>query len=249
MYIINMTEVRNVYKDKIMQKYINDPKYDTNPNYESHQIKTRTHSIIVGPTGAGKTNFLYLFLEQMSDSFSEIYIYTSTKNQAIYQCFEKEFGIVIKPLNEIIPHPQLEQKRNKLVIFDDFIDSKSKVLKEQIDSYAVSSRHAGVSVCYLVQNYYSLLPKIRNQCGYIILLHMANKKNLKMILGDMATDLVLQDFMEIVGHFTSRQFQFCFIDTTVGAKSMIRRNFDGFVDIPMTTQTGEIMYLDGKTFN
>jgi len=244
-------QLTNVYKDKIMKKYIEeDEGYDTNPNYKFHGIETRAHMCVVGPTKSGKTNFLYRMMQSMTDTFKEIYIFTPTVKQKVYVMLEKEFKVNIMTLDKAIPHTQLEQKCNKLVIFDDFIDcAKDKRLQGIIMQYAISGRHSGISTIFLIQDYCSLAPRIRNQCQYIVMLKTNNTENLKTILRKSAIPLKhLNVLTDIITACTEEKFQVFFIDNTpnIPPKYKLRQNFNNIINIDETMKSNEVVFYDNS---
>ena len=222
----------NVYKSKAIKKYLeHDDVHDRNPNFKNHGITTRKHMVICGKSGSGKTNFIVNLLNQMSDTFAQIYIFTAMIDEPIYRMLnEMSDNIHVMQISQVIAYDKLpDQRNNKLIIFDDFITQPKPVLK-MIETYAILSRKIGCSCLFLVQNYFSLSTAIRNQASYIVLLKNSNKKNLNMISAQMGGVLDVKALSTIIDDATKQQFDVCIVDLLDSTK-MLRKNFDQYYTV------------------
>lgn len=145
----------NIYETKAMKKYTQNNKFDTNPNFKKHNIKTRKHMLVMGKNGSGKTNFLVNLIKQMDDTFAEIYIFTAMPDEPIYEMLnDSSDDIHVLPLEEIISFKDMEQLHNKLIVFDDFVGNTNRKINEMIFEYAKLSRKIGCSCIFLTQSYF-----------------------------------------------------------------------------------------------
>lgn len=217
----------NVYKTQSIKKFL-EKENDQNPHYKKHGIQTRKHMVINGPSSSGKTNFLCNLLNMMTETFRHVYIFTAMTDEPIYQMLNEIENVHVMQLTDIIPHDELPDKvNNKLIVFDDFLTTSKKTMKI-IETYAILSRKCGCSCLFLSQNYFSIPTTIRNQCAYIVLLKNANKKNLDLIIKQLALNITSQELSNIVEDATSEQFNVCIIDLN---KRTIRKNFDQYYNI------------------
>jgi len=216
----------NIYETKIMKKYLQNSQYDKNPHFRKHGIKTRNHITIVGPTSSGKTNFLCNLLNQMTDTFNELIVFTTVTDEPIYSMLEAEFDAQIHNYDELYSWDKLEPKHNKLVIFDDFITLPAKKMAV-IETYAILSRKYGASCVFITQNYFSLRPVLRNQTNYIVLLKMTNEKNLASISSQFAL-LDRVTLKNIIKDATKEKFNVCILDLL---QAKVSKNFGNYYEI------------------
>jgi len=232
----------NIYEDKEMQEFLEDDKgFNINPNYQFHGIETRSHMIISGPTKSGKTNFVTRLLQIMDRTFTEVLIYAPTIAQPAYRRLKKN-GANVFLLDELQPHTSMEQKHNKIIVFDDFLTCKNKYIHNLIYDYAISGRHAGFSCIFLIQNYTSLNLEIRNQCEYIVLLKNTNVENLKSILRKSSCSVDRKLLASIVEGITAKKFQVCIIDSNAIAKYRIRQNFNNIINLDETQKQNKVIF-------
>jgi Ni2+-binding GTPase involved in maturation of urease and hydrogenase len=100
--------VPNIYKS-IPKKYI---KQYHNPHYDDHKLNHPFRMVIVGASGAGKTQLVVHILSKMRSTFSNVYIYTKNKDESIYQWLEDKIpsGLIIKEGLDDVPTLQKDKK-------------------------------------------------------------------------------------------------------------------------------------------
>jgi ABC-type lipoprotein export system ATPase subunit len=59
-----------------------------NPNYAAHGIKVPFRMVVVGASGAGKSNITLNIISKMEDTFNKIYLYTRNKKEPLYEYLE-----------------------------------------------------------------------------------------------------------------------------------------------------------------
>ena len=115
--------------------------------------------LIAAPSGAVKTNLLLDLIFRML-YYDKIYLYAKNLHQNKYQhllkTFNNEVGYdIIEPSNDkIIPLSELSDDNQKLVIFDDYLNTGTKNDAE-IRNYFTNSRNKNCSCIYLSQSFYN----------------------------------------------------------------------------------------------
>jgi hypothetical protein len=122
-----------------------------NKSYD-HLVHTPCRIIFSGPSGSGKSELVKQILQRHLSVF-----YPKIPSKIVYCCKEKPpnwmfFSTInIRFLPEI---PSIEDiDPNSLLIIDDFMEELSKQ-KEILSLFVRSSRHRGISVFLLVQNFF-----------------------------------------------------------------------------------------------
>ena len=121
--------MENFYEKKDVKKYIVKTE---NPNYDLHHFEIPFRSLVVAPSGSGKsifiTNLITLFCRGKG-TFDQIHIFCKSKDEPLYRFLcEKSKGLIeihedlekLPPLNELKPNEQT------LIIFDDMVTDIKK---------------------------------------------------------------------------------------------------------------------------
>lgn len=220
----------NVYETKLMKKYLATDKYDKNPNFKKHNIKTRKHILVCGKTGSGKTNFLVNLIFQFSNTFKEIYIFTAMPDEKLYLMLNDLDNVHVDFLKNIIPYDELEQLENKLIVFDDFIGNVDKKINALINDYAKLSRKIGCSCVFLTQSFFGTSLFLRSQCSYYVMLKNGNKQDLKGLLRTINTKMDIKELSDYIEKATEDEFNVVILDT-LDKNKPIRRNFNEYLKI------------------
>ena len=230
--------VPNIYKH-IPKKFIK--KYH-NPHFEDHMLSHPFRMLMVGASGAGKTQLVVHILSKMRNTFANVYIYTKNKDEPIYQYLEEKIpsGLVIKEgLDEV---PTLTKTKDgivkgfekadeqSLVIFDDLVLEKSQ---ERIEQMFIRGRKiaGGISIMYLTQSYFKVPKTIRINCTYIILKKLASTRDLNMILSDYNLGVSKDTLLEIYKYCTRIKEEFLLLDLDSVPEHRFRRNLLEIINI------------------
>lgn len=230
--------VPNIYKH-IPKKYIK--KYH-NPHYDDHKLNHPFRMVIVGASGAGKTQLVVHILSKMRSTFSNVYIYTKNKDESIYQWLEEKIpsGLTIKEgLDEV---PNLSKDKNgvvkgfekadeqSLVIFDDLVLERDQ---SKIEQMFIRGRKiaGGISIMYLTQSYFKVPKTIRINCTYIILKKLASTRDLNLILSDYNLGVSKETMLEIYKYCTRIKEEFLLLDLDAVPEQRFRRNLLEIIDI------------------
>ena len=218
----------NVYKTQSMKKFNGEK--DVNPHFSKHNINVKKHMLVCGMTGSGKSNFIVNLLSQMSDTFKHIYIFTKMPNEPIYQMLKEKLGddLTLARIEEVPNPDELKSVGQSLCIFDDFLAESSNIFKKLVE-YAIVTRKKYFSCVYLTQNYYSVPKILREQCTYLALLSMTDKRNLSLIVSTLSIDVDASTIKRIIANATKNPLNICLIDIrNRDLNKKFRRNWSDF---------------------
>ena len=229
----------NPYKTSAMKEF--NKKQANNPNFENNQIHPNKHICVVGPTGSGKTSFLVNYIQQMFNVFGHVYIYTKMPDEPIYEMLKARLKdqITIENIRKVKSAQELNTERpvdEKLVVFDDFITESKKLIYPILEQYAIVSRKLKCTCLYLSQSYHAIPKVIRLQSRYLVLLSLANKKDLSLIVSNINVDLEANIIKQIITNATEEDLNVCIVDLETKAQDKIfRRNFKDWYIISNNT--------------
>ena len=144
--------------------------------------------LICGPSGCGKTNTLVFMINNLL-YFDKIYLYAKNLQQDKYQRLLKEFEPFSKDVgypiietsnNEIVPLSDLPDDNQKLVIFDDYLNTGTKN-DAKIRNYFTNSRNKNCSCIYLSQSFYNTDKTIRLNCSHYCIFDLFLKREQNMV--------------------------------------------------------------------
>ena len=97
-----------------------------------------------------------------------------------------------------------KRRRKVLIIFDDMIshvilDEKAQqILKD----FFIRCRKLNISICFLMQSYFSVPKDVRLNCTHYILFKLNNKRELENIANNHSDDIAYKDFIKIYRYCT-----------------------------------------------
>ena len=149
--------------------------------------------LICAPSGGGKTNLLLHMINKPLLFFDKVYLYAKNlqqnKYQYLLQIFEplsRKYGYdIIEASNgEIIPLPDMDDGNQKLVIFDDYLNTGTKN-DQEIRNYFTNSRNKNCSCIYLSQSFYNTDKTIRLNCSHYCIFDFPNKNEQSRICQEL----------------------------------------------------------------
>lgn len=203
-----------------------------------HHLLPDCHYMLVGCTGAGKTNQLVNMLLQWMN-YDSCKIYTLNPNQDKYELLDEFRQLMNDELDDdgvnfelddpenVIPVEDLDDETNKVVIFDDVkIDNKNM---NNIKEYFSLSRNKNCNCLYLTQSYYDVPKYIRRNTKCFMLFGGLDNKDIRHISDDQCKNISRNEFKKIYDEATTEPFSFMTIDkTSKHLPEMYRKKFNGF---------------------
>jgi hypothetical protein len=183
-----------------------------NPKYKKHGIKIPFRGLIVGGTGAGKTNLLMEILHRMNGTFENIVVCCKSKAEPLYEYLEEKGITFFEGSDEIPDISEFEDCGQTLIVFDDLVLEKDQ---SRIKEYFIRGRKMGegISCCYLTQSYFSTPKVIRQQCNYIFLKKLGSVRDLKLILSEFTLGVSIEELAAMYAASTQNKEDFFMIDT------------------------------------
>ena len=156
--------------------------------------------------------FCLYFLNEMNKGISYFDLLKSLEP------ISKEVGYdVIEASNdEIIPLTDLSDENQKLIIFDDYLNTGKKN-DERIRDYFTNSRNKNCSCIYLSQSYYGTDKTIRLNCSHFCVFDFPSINEQSMICREL--NINKSDYQKA----TKDPYSFLYVDKV---KKKVARNFD-----------------------
>ena len=171
--------MENYYHKQDVKKYCVKTE---NPNYNLHHFDTPFRSLVVAPSGSGKSNFITNLIALFckgKGTYDNIYIFCKSVDEPLYKYLsDKSKGLIevyedlskLPALNDINPHKQT------LIVFDDYITDIKK--HPIISEYFIRGRKRGCSIMFLSQSYYGTPKIIRQNINYLVVLKLGGTRDL-----------------------------------------------------------------------
>ena len=169
--------------------------------------------LIVSPSGGGKTNLLLDMIYRLL-FFDKIYLYGKNLQQSKYQHLfntfepinqEAGYSVIEASNDKIIPLDKISDEGQKLVIFDDYLNTGSKNDSE-IRNYFTNSRNKNCSCIYLSQSYHKTDKTIRLNCSHHCIFEFPSNNEQSMICRELGINK--NDYIKA----TSEPYSFIYID-------------------------------------
>ena len=197
----------------------------SNPGFAQHGIEHPFRMLIVGGSGAGKTNFVLNLIKVMAGTFDHMTICTRNADEPLYNYLrskvdERQLDIV-EGIENIPPLESLDPEAQHLVVFDDLVLAKNQ---SAIEEYFIRARKIarGVSVCYLTQSYFRTPKTIRINCSYIVLKQLSSSRDLSLVLSDYGLGVEKRYLERVYAYATREKEDALIIDTQ---RRLFRKNF------------------------
>jgi len=234
-----MSGYKDEMKDwyKIAGKGVKDSKIKPDKHFKEHLIKPCSMITMIGSTGSGKTTALIEFLSRKSDAFYRIIIFSgSTTDEPLLNFLNNHIeGIELidnaDELPELTDMNEEDKKTEKLIVFDDFINMKSKD-KIKIQKWFNSARKYGFTCIAMVQNYTDAPIQMRRNTMYWIIFKLHDTNTIKQILRNHNIGYDKDAILDAYFKATREPKNFFMIDLTANSPAPYRHNFLDVLDIP-----------------
>jgi len=199
--------------------------------FKKHHILPNSMIVCIGGTGSGKTNSLIDFLSRKDESFFDIIYFNpvNTDEPLINMLKAKIPDMqIITDIEELPELKSFEDKDEKLIIFDDFINLKPKEMKK-INEYFTGGRKQGFTVWAMAQNYTSVPKIVTRNANYFIIFKLNDTATINNVLKNHNVEGIDKErFKQLYHHAVSEPRSFFMVDLKGGKATHLRKNWLGF---------------------
>jgi len=224
----NQAEILDWYKE-IPKKYLTKTH---NPNFKIHGIQIPFRMLIIGGSGAGKTQTFLNILHNFSGTFQNIFLITKNKDEPLYNYLAdklKDKGFeIFEGINSAPDLDTFDKKEQTLVVFDDLVLEKNQ---SAIEEYYIRARKLNCSVIYLSQSYYAVPLNIRRNLTYLVIKRLQSLKDLYSILREYALGVDKKVLKKMYEDATQTKQDFLLVDMEAEAEDRFRKNFNNIYEI------------------
>lgn len=204
-----------------------------NPRFDQHGLTAINRCIIIGPSGAGKTNIMLNLIHSFRGTYDKILLVTRNADEPLYNFVKMKLGddfLIFENMEELPPlndFPDLYGGESQiLTIFDDMVLSDRHEMK-RIEEFYIRCRKicGGVAVYFLSQSYYRIPKIIRSNANYCFIKRIDSKKDLKMILGEYNLPYTIEELVRIYEMCSATITDFMLIDISAPPERRVRHNY------------------------
>jgi len=218
--------MENYYNKKEVKKYVVKTE---NPNYDLHHFDTPFRSLVVAPSGSGKSNFITnlisLFCKGKGTNDS-IFIFCKSRDEPLYQFLgDKSKGLIEihENLSKLTALNELKASEQTLIIFDYFITDIKKF--PIISEYFIRGRKRGCSLMFLSQSSYNTPKVIRQNINYCVILKLGGTRDVNSILRECSIGLTKDELLYMYQQATKQKFDVFIINLDTSSNERYRHNF------------------------
>ena len=218
--------MENFYNKKEVKKYVIKTE---NPNYDMHHFDTPFRSLVVAPSGSGKSNFITNLISLFckgKGTYDSIFIFCKSRDEPLYQFLgDKSKGLieVHETLEKLPALNDLKTSEQTLIIFDDFITDIKKF--PIISEYFIRGRKRGCSLMFLSQSYFNTPKVIRQNINYCVILKLGGTRDVNAILRECSIGLTKDELLYMYQQATKQKFDVFIINLDKSSTERYRHNF------------------------
>ena len=205
--------MENFYNKKEVEKYCSKTE---NPNYDVHHFDTPFRSLVVAPSGSGKSNFITNLITLFckgKGTYDNIYIFCKCKDEPLYRYLaDKSKGLieVFENLEKLPALNDLNACKQTLIIFDDMVTDIKK--HPIISEYFIRGRKKGASIMFLSQSFYNTPKIIRQNVNYVVILKLGGTRDINSLLREVSIGLTKEQLLEMYKEATKIKFDVMIIN-------------------------------------
>ena len=203
-----------------------------NPNYKEHKLNLPFRMLIVGGSGAGKTQTLMNLIRIMNGTFNNIHIITKNKEEPLYEYLESKVDTGLTITEGIDSAPNLDEfdkKEQTLIVMDDLVLEKNQ---KQLEQYFIRARKLNCSLVYLSQSYFAVPKMIRMNLNYVIIKRLNTLQDLFRMMREYSLGVSKDVLVDLYQHSIQNNKQdFLLVDLDSEPKDRFRFNFLDVYDL------------------
>jgi hypothetical protein len=207
------------------------------PNESLVRLILPMRSIIIGPSGTGKTTAAVNLLPAIG-IWAQVIILAKNLDQKLYRFVAKRIAefqkegcaiqlLMIDKIAELPPLDSFSAKQNTLLIVDDFVADDPKSLT-RLDEIWMRGRGKGISPVFISQSYFKTPKMIRQNSDYIFIRKVQSALDLHRIMREYALSCTKEEMVKKYTLATKGDItNFFLIDLNTQDPSLqFRHNFD-----------------------
>ena len=204
-----------------------------NPNFHLHGIKLPARICVSAPSGSGKTNFVINFISLCSQgkgTFSTIQIITRDADEPLYSYLKMKSPQIqiTEGLHTLPALNKFDKDDSHLIIVDDLVLAKDQ---SSVCEYFIRCRKQNVTVMYLSQSFFKIPIIIRQNCNYMCILGIGNKRSMNLMLSEFAIGASKEQLMGMYKEATKEKLHFLLIDVDeTDPQRKFRSDFNRLLD-------------------
>ena len=224
--------MENFYNKKEVKKYCSKTE---NPNYDLHHFDTPFRSLVVAPSGSGKSNFITNLISLFckgKGTYDNIYIFCKCKDEPLYRYLaDKSKGLIEKfeNLEKLPALNDLNACKQTLIIFDDMVTDIKK--HPIISEYFIRGRKKGASIMFLSQSFYNTPKIIRQNVNYVVILKLGGTRDINSLLREVSIGLTKEQLLDMYKEATKIKFDVMIINLEKSGNERYRKNFLQYFEI------------------
>ena len=203
-----------------------------NPNFKDHKLNLPFRMLIIGGSGAGKTQTLMNLIRVMNGTFNNIHIITKNKDEPLYNYLESKVDTGLSITEGIDSAPNLDEfdkKEQSLIVMDDLVLEKNQ---KQLEQYFIRARKLNCSLVYLSQSYFGVPKMIRMNLNYLIIKRLNTLQDLFRMLREYSLGVSKEALVDLYQHSIQDNKQdFLLVDLDSEPKDRFRFNFLDVYDL------------------
>jgi len=203
-----------------------------NPNFKDHKLNLPFRMLIIGGSGAGKTQTLINLIRVMNGTFNNIHIITKNKDEPLYNYLESKVDTGLSITEGIDSAPNLDEfdkKEQSLIVMDDLVLEKNQ---KQLEQYFIRARKLNCSLVYLSQSYFGVPKMIRMNLNYLIIKRLNTLQDLFRMLREYSLGVSKEALVDLYQHSIQDNKQdFLLVDLDSEPKDRFRFNFLDVYDL------------------
>lgn len=203
-----------------------------NPNFKIHGIKIPFRLLIIGGSGAGKTQTFLNILHNFGDTFQNIYIITKNKDEPLYNYLEDKLGNkgleILEGINNAPDLDGFDKEEQTLIVMDDLVLEKNQ---KQLEQYFIRARKLNCSLIYISQSYYAVPQLIRQNLTYLVIKKLNTLNDLFRIMREYSLGVDKKELKDIYETATDTKQDFLLVDLDADPKNRFRKNFNEIFDV------------------
>jgi len=203
-----------------------------NPNYNIHGIKLPFRMLVIGGSGAGKTQTFLNILHNFGNTFQNIYIITKNRDEPLYNYLsDKLSGDGLEVREGISNAPDLDslnKEEQTLIVMDDLVLERNQ---QQLEQYFIRARKLNCSLIYISQSYYAVPQLIRQNLTYLVIKRLNTLNDLFRIMREYSLGVDKPKFKQLYENATTTKQDFFLVDLEEAPENRFRKNFNEIYDI------------------